>query len=142
MSEATQGSTVHVHYTGRTEDGTVFDSSADRDPLSFELGSGRVIPGFESAVEGMQIGDEKTVTIPSTDAYGPRRDELIHEVGREQLPPDLSPEVGQHLHLRTPDGQTMQVQVVEVGDESIALDANHPLAGKDLTFEIELVGVE
>ncbi len=142
MSEATQGSTVHVHYTGRTEEGVVFDSSADRDPLSFELGAGRVIPGFESAVDGMQVGEEKTVTIPSTDAYGPHREDLIHEVGRAQLPPDLSPEVGQHLHLRTPDGQTMQVQVVQVGEESIQLDANHPLAGKDLTFEIELVGVE
>jgi len=142
VSEATQGSTVHVHYTGRTEEGVVFDSSADRDPLSFELGAGRVIPGFESAVDGMQVGEEKTVTIPSTDAYGPHREDLIHEVGRAQLPPDLSPEVGQHLHLRTPDGQTMQVQVVQVGEESIQLDANHPLAGKDLTFEIELVGVE
>lgn len=142
MSEATQGSTVHIHYTGRTEDGTVFDSSADRDPLSFEIGSGRVIPGFESAVEGMQVGEEKTVTIPAAQAYGPRREELIHEVERERLPPDLSPEVGQQLHLRTPEGQTMQVAVVQVGEASIHLDANHPLAGRDLTFDIELVGVE
>lgn len=141
MSEATNGDTVQVHYTGRIDDGTVFDSSQDREPLAFTLGSGKVIPGFEAAVVGMKEGEEKTVTIPSGEAYGPRSDELVHKVERTRLPADLDPEVGQHLHLQTPDGQTVQVQVVQVSDEEVHLDANHPLAGQDLTFDIELVGI-
>ncbi len=141
MSEATNGNTVQVHYTGRIDDGTVFDSSQDRDPLAFTLGSGKVIPGFEEAIVGMKEGEEKTVTIPSGQAYGPRSDELIHEVERTRLPEDLEPEVGQHLHLQTPDGETVQVQVAQVSEEVVHLDANHPLAGRDLTFDIELVSI-
>ena len=130
-----------IHYTGRLEDGTVFDSSRDRDPLEFEVGSGQVIPGFDSAVEGMEAGDEKTVTIPAVDAYGPRRQELVLDVPGDRLPDELDPEVGQQLQMQTPDGQSFQVTVVGVNEESVQVDANHPLAGKDLTFDILVVGV-
>lgn len=142
MAEAATGSTVHIHYTGRIEDGTVFDTSRNRDPLSFTLGEGTVIPGFEDAVQGMKEGEEKSVTIPAEEAYGPRREDLIHEVERERLPDDLDPEVGQQLDLRTPEGQTIRVEVSEVTEASVSLDANHPLAGRDLTFDIELVSVD
>lgn len=142
MAEANEGDTVHIHYTGRLDDGTVFDSSEDRDPLEFTLGEGKVIPGFESAVEGMEEGESKTTTIPSDDAYGDRRDDLVLSVPREQLPSDLDPEQGQRLQMRAGDGETFQVVVTEVGDDAVQVDANHPLAGKDLTFEIELVEVD
>jgi peptidylprolyl isomerase len=142
LAEAATGSTVHIHYTGRIEDGTVFDTSRNRDPLSFTLGEGTVIPGFEDAVQGMKEGEEKSVTIPAEEAYGPRREDLIHEVERERLPDDLDPEVGQQLDLRTPEGQTIRVEVSEVTEASVSLDANHPLAGRDLTFDIELVSVD
>lgn len=141
MSAAAEGSKVSIHYTGRLEDGTVFDSSRDRDPLEFEVGSGQVIPGFDDAVAGMEAGDEKTVTIPAVDAYGPRRQELVLDVPGEQLPDELETEVGQQLQMQTPDGQTFQVTVVDVNDEGVQVDANHPLAGKDLTFDILVVGV-
>lgn len=141
MATVAEGSKVKIHYTGRLEDGTVFDSSKDRDPLEFEVGSGQVIPGFDDAVEGMAAGDEKTVTIPAVDAYGPRRQELVLDVPGDQLPDALDPEVGQQLQMQTPDGQTFQVTVVDVNDEGVQVDANHPLAGKDLTFDILVVGV-
>lgn len=141
MATAAEGTKVKIHYTGRLEDGTVFDSSQDRDPLEFEVGSGQVIPGFESAVEGMEAGEEKTVTIPAVDAYGPRRQELVLDVPGDQLPDELDPEVGQQLQMQTPDGQTFQVTVVDTTDEGVQVDANHPLAGKDLTFDILVVGV-
>lgn len=142
MANAKDGDTVSIHYTGRLEDGTVFDTSQDRDPLTFKLGEGKVIPGFEKAVVGMEKGEEKTTTIPAESAYGPRRDDLLLTVPRERLPEDLDPEVGQQLEMRTSEGQEVPVTVVETGDESLVLDANHPLAGKDLTFEIELVGID
>lgn len=142
MAEAKQGDTVRIHYTGTLEDGTVFDTSQNRDPLEFTLGEGKVISGFEEAVEGMEEGEQKTAEIPSDDAYGPRRDDLVLTVAREQLPADLEPDVGDQLEMRTQDGQTFPVVVAEVGDERVQLDANHPLAGKDLTFEIQLVEVD
>ena len=141
MAEATKGDSVKIHYTGRLEDGTVFDSSRDRDPLEFTLGAGMVIPGFDEAVEGMAVGDEKTAEIPADQAYGPRRDDLMIPVSPEQFPDDLDPEVGQQLQMQTGEGQTFVASVAEVGDEAVVLDANHPLAGKDLTFEIELVEI-
>ena len=141
MSSADHGKNVSIHYTGRLSDGTVFDSSQDRDPLAFEVGAGQVIPGFDAAVKGMKVGDEKTVTIPALDAYGPRRQELVLDVSADQLPDDLEPEVGQKLHMQTPEGQTFQVTVIEVHDEGLKLDANHPLAGEDLTFDILMVAV-
>ncbi len=139
MALATQGDTVHIHYTGRFDDGTVFDSSEGRSPLKFVLGSGQVIAGFDQAVTGMEVGESKTVKIEAAEAYGDHREELVIPVGRSDLPEGLEPEVGQQLQMSSPDGQTFQVAVIETTDEKVVLDANHPLAGKDLTFDIELV---
>ncbi|WP_141056569.1 FKBP-type peptidyl-prolyl cis-trans isomerase [Tepidiphilus succinatimandens] len=142
MNQAAKaGDTVQVHYTGKLDDGSVFDSSAGRDPLEFTVGSGQVIPGFEQAVEGMAVGQTKTVTIPAAEAYGDRVAEAVLQVPREQLPPDLEPEVGQQLVMQSRDGRQIPIVVVEVTEDSITIDANHPLAGRDLTFEIELVSV-
>ncbi len=141
MATANDGDTVQVHYTGRLDDGTVFDSSEGRDPLSFKVGAGQVVPGFEEAVTGMQVGDSKTVRIPPGDAYGERRDELLLDVPSEQLPEGLEPEVGMELGLRGQDGQTTPVRVAAVKDEAVTLDANHPLAGEPLTFDVKLVDV-
>lgn len=142
MNQAAKaGDTVQVHYTGKLDDGSVFDSSAGRDPLEFTVGAGQVIPGFEQAVEGMAVGQTKTVTIPSAEAYGERVAEAVLQVPREQLPPDLEPEVGQQLVMQSRDGRQIPIVVVEVTEDSITIDANHPLAGRDLTFEIELVSV-
>ncbi len=142
MATATTGDTVQVHYTGRLDDGTVFDSSEGRDPLAFTVGAGQVVPGFEDAVTGMQVGDSKTVRLGPADAYGERRDELLLEVPNEQLPDDLEPEIGMELALRGQDGQAMPVRVAAVGEEAITLDANHPLAGKALTFDVQLVDID
>ena len=142
MAQATSGSSVRIHYTGRLDDGTVFDSSQGRDPLGFTLGEGRVIPGFEKAVEGMAVGESKTAVIPAEDAYGPPRDELFLTVPLEQMPEGYEPEVGGQLQMTTAQGQPVPVRIHEVQEEAVILDANHPLAGKQLTFEIELVEVE
>jgi peptidylprolyl isomerase len=141
MTTAKQGDTVHIHYSGALDDGTVFDSSAGRDPLSFTIGSGQVIPGFEEAVIGMAIDEKKNVTIPVDKAYGPRNEELIMTVPKEQVPPDLNPEVGQKLQMQGPKDTPVVVEVTEVAEEHIKLDANPPLAGKDLIFDIELVEI-
>ena len=141
MAPAKNGDTVRIHYTGKLEDGTVFDTSDGRDPLEFTLGDGQVIPGFEEGVLGMSSGDSKTVTIPSENAYGPRREEMVSTVNRDQFPPDITPEVGQQLQMQRPDGERMRVTVVEVSEETVTFDANHPLAGKNLTFEISLTEI-
>ncbi len=141
MVQAQRGDTVQVHYTGKLEDGTVFDTSTNRDPLQFTIGEGQIIPGFEQAVVGMNPGESKTVTIPMEQAYGPHREEMVLEVDRKQFPEHLNPEVGQQLQVRQQNGQTMIVTVVEVSDTNVTLDANHPLAGEDLTFDIHLVGI-
>jgi peptidylprolyl isomerase len=141
MSTAKSGDSVKIHYTGTLEDGTTFDSSAGRDPLEFTLGSGQVIPGFDEAVTGMETGEKKTVTIPADKAYGPRNEEMVITAPREQVPPEINPEVGQQLQMAGPNNQPIVVQVTEVTDEHIVLDANPPLAGKDLTFDIELVSI-
>lgn len=141
MAQAKQGDTVKVHYTGKLEDGTVFDSSENREPLQFTIGEGQIIPGFEDAVIGMSEGESKTTRVPSDAAYGPHREEMVVEVDRGQFPPNLSPEVGQQLQIRQPDGQAIIVTITEISPTSATLDANHPLAGKDLTFDIELVQV-
>lgn len=141
MTEARSGSTVHVHYTGSLADGSVFDSSNGRDPLAFTLGQNQVIPGFENAVAGMQVGEEKTVTIPAAEAYGPHRDELVLVVERSQLPEGLDPATGQQLQL-SQGGQSYLVTVTDVSEQEVVLDANHPLAGRDLTFELRLVDVD
>ena len=141
MAAAQQGDTVRIHYTGTLEDGTVFDSSEGRDPLEFTLGSGQVIPGFDEGVTGMSVGEKKSINIPPEKAYGERNEEMILQVPADQVPPDLNPEVGQKLQMSGPQGQTVVVEVMEVTDETITLDANPPLAGKALNFEIELVSI-
>ncbi|MBE9514547.1 MAG: peptidylprolyl isomerase [Chloroflexi bacterium] len=141
-AQAKDGDTVQVHYTLKLEDGTVFDTSIGGDPLQFTIGDGQLIPGFEQAVVGMSPGESKTVEIPADEAYGPYLEELVMVVDRDQLPEDLQPEVGQQLQIRQPDGQTILVKVIDVSESSVTLDANHPLAGEDLTFDIELVEIK
>ena len=141
MPEAKQGDTVKVHYTGKLGDGTVFDTSADREPLEFTVGAGAVIPGFELAVIGLQQGESRETTIDADNAYGPRNGDLVTEVKREQLPQDLEVSVGQQLQVGMANGQNAVVLVTDVSDASITIDANHPLAGQDLTFSIELVEI-
>ena len=141
MKQAQQGDTVHIHYTGTLADGTVFDSSAGREPLSFTIGGGQVIPGFEQAVLGMARDEKKIVTIPVDQAYGHRNEELVFNVPRSQVPPDLKPETGQRLQMQGPGNQPVIVTVTEVTDQHILLDANPPLAGKELNFAIELVNI-
>jgi peptidylprolyl isomerase len=141
MSEAKSGDFVHVHYTGKLNDGSVFDSSQDRDPLTFELGKQMVVPGFEKAVTGMEVGEKKTVSFPSGEAYGERMDQLVFTVPRENLPEGYDPKEGEILGMETKDGRQMQVRVIEANETSVQLDANHPLAGEDLTFEIELIKI-
>jgi peptidylprolyl isomerase len=141
MAEAKNGDKVRVHYTGSTEDGTVFDSSKDREPLEFTLGETGIIPGFQEIIVGMNPGDTKTDTIPPEKAYGPHREEMVLDVEREKLPQDLDLEVGQHLQLSRSDGQVIPVQVTKLDDASVTIDANHPLAGKDLTFEVDLLEI-
>jgi peptidylprolyl isomerase len=141
MSQAKSGDTVKIHYTGTLDDGTEFDSSAGRDPLEFSLGSGQVIAGFDKAVDGMAVGDSKTVTIPPAEAYGDRHDKLLQQVPKTSLPDDMKPEVGMQLQSQDPDGQPMSFVIADVSDETITVDANHPLAGQALTFAIELVEI-
>lgn len=133
--------TIRVHYKGTLTDGQLFDSSEGRDPLEFTVGSGQVIPGFDNAVMDMEVGEEKSFNIPSDEAYGGHDERLIQQVGRDQLPADLKPEVGMMLSSTLPNGEQIPVKVTEVADESITIDANHPLAGEDLTFEIKLVEI-
>ena len=139
MTEAKRGDNVKVHYTGKLADGTVFDSSAGGDPLEFAIGSGQVIQGFEKGVVGMQVGESKVVDIPVAKAYGERNDEMVIQAPIEQVPPDLKPELGMRLEMGGANGEILRVVVVEIADTHITLDANPPLAGEDLTFEIELV---
>ena len=141
MAEAQAGDKVRVHYTGRLDDGSVFDSSRGRQPLEFTVGEGQVIPGFDQAVAGMTPGEEQTITIPADQAYGPRRDELLFTVPRGEFPPQIDPEVGQQLQVQNGD-QVAIVTVAGVSDEDVTLDGNHPLAGRDLTFDLELVEID
>jgi peptidylprolyl isomerase len=141
MSAAKKGDKVAVHYTGTLGDGTVFDSSRDRQPLEFTLGSGQVIAGFDSAVEGMAPGETVTTTIECERAYGKRDEELVIQKPRMQIPSSVTHEVGRRLQARSQEGQVTRLTVTAVTDETVTLDANHPLAGQDLTFEIELVEI-
>ena len=140
MSHAKPGDTVRLHYTGTLDDGSEFDSSRGRTPLEFTLGAGQVIPGFDEAVNGMRVGERKTVTIPADQAYGARQPELILAVPRAQVPSHIALEVGQELQL-SQEGHAFQVTVREVTDEQVVLDGNHPLAGQALTFALELVEI-
>jgi peptidylprolyl isomerase len=142
MSQAKTGDSVKIHYTGTLDDGTQFDSSAGREPLAFELGSGQVIPGFDKAVEGMTVGDSKTVNIPAEDAYGQHHEQMVQEVPLSALPEDLTPAEGMGLQAQGPDGQQVNLVITSVQEEAITVDGNHPLAGKALNFDIELVSVD
>ena len=138
---ADTGDTVKVHYTGRLQDGTVFDTSIGSEPLEFTLGQGQIISGFEQTVIGMKVSETKTVTIPADQAYGQHRDDMIFEVARDELPVDLDPKVGMQLQKNQADGGILIVTITEVTETTIKTDANHPLAGQDLTFDIELVEI-
>ncbi len=141
MSEAKEGDTVRVHYTGRLDDGSEFDSSKGRDPIEFKIGDGDILKGVEDAVVGLEPGQSNSVTLPAQDAYGERRDDMIQEIERNVLPGDIEPEVGLQLQAQSPGGNPMLLTITEVQDEKITVDANHPLAGKDLTFDLELVEI-
>jgi len=141
MAKVQQGNTVHVHYTGKLSTGQVFDSSRERDPLEFTVGQQQVIPGFENAVLGLSVGESVERTLPAAEAYGEHRNELVVQFERSTLPDDIDPKIGMHFELSTQDGRPVPAQVVAVNPESVTLDANHPLAGQDLTFEIEVVKI-
>ena len=141
MAQAKSGDTVKVHYTGRLDDGSVFDTSAERDPLEFTIGAGNVVAGFDQLVLGMSPGESRTQTISAEQAYGPHRKEMAVEVPREEVPPDLKPKVGDQFQLQADGGRTIRVRVTKVSGTSVTMDGNHPLAGKDLTFEVELVEI-
>jgi len=142
MAQVKAGDTVHLHYTGTLLDGSTFDSSEGRDPLQFVVGSGQIIPGLDVAIPGMAVGDKKVVKIGADDAYGQLNPEMRQAVPREGIPADIPLEVGTQLQMQTPDGQAMPVTVVEVDEATVTLDANHPLAGKDLQFDIELMKID
>lgn len=141
MAKAKPGDTVRVHYVGKLEDGTEFDSSRERDPLQFTIGEQQVIPGFEEAVVGMEPGQKKIHVVGPEKGYGERREDLMLEVDRKHLPQDLEPEVGVALEVKTPDGRSADVRIARVGEKKVTLDVNHPLAGQTLVFDIELVGI-
>ncbi len=141
MAQANEGDEVQVHYTGKLEDGTIFDSSEDGEPLSFTIGENRVIPGFEEAVTGMEPGDTKTTEVEPEQAYGEHREDMVMEMDREQIPGEVDPEVGQQLQLRLENGQTVPVLITALGEDSVTIDANHPLAGRKLIFDIEVVDI-
>jgi peptidylprolyl isomerase len=141
MQQVKQGDKVKVHYHGKLTDGTTFDSSEGREPLEFEVGSGMVIPGFDNGVTGMSVGEKKTIQIPVEEAYGPKQDEMIMEFPKDRFPEGMTPEVGLQLNMSDGAGQTIPVIIVEVLDDAVILDANHPLAGEDLIFDLELVEI-
>ncbi len=142
MSKVKDGDTVKVHYTGTLKDGQVFDTSAEREPLEFTLGEGQLIPGFEKAVVGMEVGDSASVDIPVDEAYGEAREDLVINVPKDQLPDEVEPKVGMQLQVNQENGQPIPVRITEIAEEELVLDANHPLAGKDLKFDIELVEIK
>ncbi|AKO95800.1 MAG: peptidylprolyl isomerase [Marinovum algicola] len=142
MTQVKSGDTVAIHYTGTLADGATFDSSQGRDPLEFTVGSGQIIPGLDKAIPGMEVGDKKVVDVPADEAYGQADPNARQAVPRADIPADIPLDIGTQLQVQTPTGQAMPVTVIEVTDEQVTLDANHPLAGKDLTFAIELVEIK
>ncbi|MFD0911744.1 FKBP-type peptidyl-prolyl cis-trans isomerase [Ruegeria arenilitoris] len=141
MTAIKQGDTVRIHYTGTLRDGNVFDSSEGRDPLEFAVGSGQIIPGLDAALPGMEIGEKKRVEVDCQDAYGPINPAMRQDVPREGIPDDIPLDPGTQLQMQTPDGQALPVTVVDANKETVTLDANHPLAGQDLIFDIEVVSI-
>lgn len=141
MAQAKEGDTVRVQYTGKLKDGTIFDTSDEREPLEFTIGKGEIIPGFERAVVGMKPGETKTATIPPEEAYGPHRDDMLFTIDRDQFPEDIQPRPGQQLQIQQPGGQAAIVTVSDVSELTVTLDVNHPLAGQPLTFDIKLLDI-
>ena len=141
MTQAKSGDTVKVHYTGRLEDGTVFDSSEDREPLEFKIGGGKVIPGFDKGIIGMECGAKKTIEIPPEEAYGQRRDDLVAVLKKSELPEDIPLNVGQHLQSKHRNGSIINLVITDVAEDTITVDANPPLAGKTLIFDLELKSI-
>jgi FKBP-type peptidyl-prolyl cis-trans isomerase 2 len=142
MIQVTENSTVKVNYTGKLADGQVFDSSEGKEPIEFTLGQGQLIPGFEKGLIDMKLNEKKTISMPKEDAYGEINEALIQEVKKSELPQEMEPKVGMGLVSKSPDGQEMNLMVIEVKDESIVIDGNHPLAGKDLIFDLEVVEIK
>ena len=142
MKEVKKGDKIKIHYHGTLNDGSIFDSSREREPLEFEVGSGMVIPGFDDGVMNMKVGDKKTINIPFTEAYGPVQEQMIIDFLRNQFPEELKPEAGMQLQMSDQNGQNFPVIVVSSNEETVKLDANHPLAGKDLIFDLELMEIE
>jgi FKBP-type peptidyl-prolyl cis-trans isomerase 2 len=142
MQQVKSGDTVKVHYHGKLTDGTTFDTSEGREPLEFEVGSGSVIAGFDSGVTGMQVGEKKTINIPVDEAYGQKQEDLYMEFPIDRFPADVKPEPGMQLNMSNGSGQNFPVVISEVNDDTVILDANHPLAGEDLTFDLELVEIK
>ena len=141
MQQVKKGDTVKVHYHGKLTNGETFDSSEGKEPLEFKVGEGSVIKGFDEGVMGMKIGDKKTIQVPVDDAYGPKNEEMLIEFPKDRFPSDMNPEVGMPLTMSNGSGQNFRVTIIEVKDDSVLLDANHPLAGEDLIFDIELVSI-
>ena len=141
MSTIKDGDTVSVHYTGTLTSGEVFDSSLEREPLKFTLGMGQLIPGFERAIMGLSVGQKATTNIPSKEAYWEHNSEMVLEVPKNQLPPEIDAQVGMQLQLNQPDGQAIPVQITQIKEEMVTIDANHPLAGKNLNFDIEIIEI-
>lgn len=142
MQQVKKGDTVKVHYHGKLTNGTTFDSSEGREPLEFEVGGGMVISGFDDGVTGMAVGEKKTIHIPADQAYGPKQEEMIMEFPRDRFPADMVPEVGMQLNMSNGSGQNFPVTITEVREAVVVLDANHPLAGEDLVFDLELVAID
>ncbi|MDU8925974.1 peptidylprolyl isomerase [Alisedimentitalea sp. MJ-SS2] len=141
MAQVKQGDTVQIHYTGTLDDGSVFDSSEGRDPLEFTFGQGQVIPGLEVGMEGMSVGDKREIKAPADQAYGPVFEEARQSVPRTELPDEIPMEIGTQVHAQNQEGQVMTLTIFEISETHVVLDANHPLAGKDLTFAVELVSI-
>ena len=141
MGQAKNGDKVKIHLVGTLEDGSVFLNTKDQEPIEFTVGGGKLLPGLESGVIGMETGGKKEINLPPDAAYGPRRDDMLVELRKSELPENLSPSVGDRLSMRSPDGDTVQVTVAGEGEDTITIDANHPLAGKTLNFDVELVGI-
>ncbi len=142
MSQVQGNETVKLHYTGRLNDGQVFDSSVQREPLEVKLGEGKLIPGFEKGLVAMKVNEKKTITIPKEEAYGEVQKELFQKIPSENLPQEIKPEVGMGLVSKNPDGSERQLRIADVKEDFIIVDANHPLAGQDLTFELELLEIK
>jgi len=142
MSQVKANNTVKVHYTGKLADGQIFDTSEGKEPIEFVLGKGQLIPGFEQGLIDMKLNEKKTITIAKDEAYGDVNEQLIQEVKKSDLPQDMEPKVGMGLVSKSPDGREMNLMVVEVKDDSIVIDGNHPLAGRDLVFDLEVIEIK